>query len=135
MVIAFHDIQNIAHALEVMAEREKTYFFASEHSILGKSQLYETLNMEDAVPTQKGNRVQIKSLSFHLCNRTVLLLFDISSLFLIITGWGLQPNSEYRELFNYWIHKLDESGLKDRIWHEWTYEVHDSFIWICRTAN
>ena len=47
-------LKNIAHALEVMAEREKTYFFASEHSILGKSQLYETLNMEDAVPTQKG---------------------------------------------------------------------------------
>ena len=39
----------------------------------------------------------------------------------------MQPNSEYRELFNYWIHKLDESGLKDRIWHEWTYEVDDFF--------
>ena len=42
-----------------MAEQEKTYFFASEHSILGKSQLYETLNMEDAVPTQKGQCVKL----------------------------------------------------------------------------
>ena len=66
MVIAFHDMQNIAHALEVMAEREKTYFFASEHSILGKSQLYETLNMEDAVPTQKGKELKICSISSHL---------------------------------------------------------------------
>ena len=57
-------MQNIAHALEVMAEGEKTYFFASEHSILGKSQLYETLNMEDAVPTQKGTHVEIKSFMY-----------------------------------------------------------------------
>lgn len=45
--------KNIAHAMEVMEELENTYFFASEHSILGRSK-YETLNMEDAVPTQKG---------------------------------------------------------------------------------
>ena len=56
-----------------------------------------------------------------------LRYFPNPSHFLIITGWGLQPNSEYRELFNYWIHKLDESGLKDRIWHEWTYEVANFF--------
>ena len=49
-----------------MAEREKTYFFASEHSILGKSQLYETLNMEDAVPTQKGKELGIYSIRSHL---------------------------------------------------------------------
>ena len=53
-VVSMFVVKNIAHAMEVMAEREKTYFFASEHSILGKSHLYETLNMEDAVPTQKG---------------------------------------------------------------------------------
>ena len=45
--------KNIAHAMEMMEEIENTYFFASEHSILGRSK-YETLNMEDTVPTQKG---------------------------------------------------------------------------------
>ena len=61
LLFPFH-VKNIAHAMEVMAEREKTYFFASEHSILGKSHLYETLNMEDMIPTQKGQlmRVEIK---------------------------------------------------------------------------
>ena len=45
--------KNIAHAMKMMEEIENTYFFASEHSILGRSK-YETLNMEDTVPTQKG---------------------------------------------------------------------------------
>ena len=52
---------------------------------------------------------------------------SVSSPHLIITGWGLQPNSEYRDLFNYWLHKLDESGLKDRMWDSWTYKADDFF--------
>ena len=46
---------------------------------------------------------------------------------IIPLGWGLQPNSEYRDLFNYWLAKLDESGLKDNLWHRWTYEGLEDF--------
>ena len=32
-----------------------------------------------------------------------------------------------REIFNYWLHKLDESGLKDRMWQEWSYQRVEEF--------
>ena len=43
------------------------------------------------------------------------------------TGWGIQMNSEYSELLNYWLHHLDQTGIKDRMWQEWTYERHEEF--------
>ena len=30
-------------------------------------------------------------------------------------------------MLNYWLHKFDESGLKDRIWKEWSYERIEEF--------
>ena len=37
------------------------------------------------------------------------------------------PDSLYSELLNYWLHKLDESGLKDRMWQEWSNERIEEF--------
>ena len=45
------------------------------------------------------------------------------------SGWGIQKASEYSELLNYWLHKLDESGLKDRILQGWANErIEESTI-------
>ena len=41
--------------MEIMDKQEKTYFFASEWGFLGKSHLYESIDMEDAIPIQKGS--------------------------------------------------------------------------------
>lgn len=43
------------------------------------------------------------------------------------TGWGIQANSEYSELLNYWLHKFDESGVRERLWRNWTYQATEEF--------
>ena len=43
------------------------------------------------------------------------------------TGWGIQENSEYAELLNYWLHKLDQSGVKERVWKNWTFKATEDF--------
>ena len=45
------------------------------------------------------------------------------------TGWGIQANSEYAELLNHWLHKFDESGVRDRLWRNWTYQATEEF-WV-----
>ena len=45
------------------------------------------------------------------------------------TGWGIQKNSEYTELLNHWLHKLDESGVRERLWTKWTYKGTEEF-WV-----
>ena len=42
-------------------------------------------------------------------------------------AWGLQKNSEYKELFNYWLHKLHVAGIKDIVWQRWTYMRNEEF--------
>ena len=36
-------------------------------------------------------------------------------------GWGVQHNSEFTQLLNYWIAKLDENGMKPNMMRDWTY--------------
>ena len=45
------------------------------------------------------------------------------------TGWGIQKNSEYSEPLNHWLHKLEESGARDRMWMNWTYKATEEF-WV-----
>ena len=45
------------------------------------------------------------------------------------TGWGIQQNSEYSELLDHWLHKLDESGVRERMWTNWTYKATEEF-WV-----
>ena len=42
-------------------------------------------------------------------------------------GWGIAKNSEYAGLLNYWLHKFDESGIRDRQWKWWTYKGGEQF--------
>ena len=39
----------------------------------------------------------------------------------------LQDNSEYLGLLNHWLHKLEESGVKERMWKNWTYKASEEF--------
>ena len=39
----------------------------------------------------------------------------------------LQNNSEYLGLLNHWLHKLEESGVKERMWKNWTYKASEDF--------
>ena len=43
------------------------------------------------------------------------------------TGWGIQRDSEYSELLNHWLHKFDESGARERLWRNWTYQATEEF--------
>ena len=43
------------------------------------------------------------------------------------TGWGIQENSEYSELLNHWLTKFDESGVRGRLWRNWTYKATEEF--------
>ena len=45
------------------------------------------------------------------------------------TGWGIQKQSEYSELLNHWLHKFDESAVRDRLWRNWTYQAAEEF-WV-----
>ena len=40
---------------------------------------------------------------------------------------SLQDNSEYLGLLNHWLHKLEESGVKERMWKNWTYKASEEF--------
>ena len=40
-----------------------------------------------------------------------------------------QKNSEYSEPLNHWLHKLEESGARDRMWMNWTYKATEEF-WV-----
>ena len=42
-------------------------------------------------------------------------------------GMGIQADSEYAELLNYWLHRFEESGVKDRLWANWTYVGEETF--------
>ena len=44
-------------------------------------------------------------------------------------GFGLQKSSEFREILNYWIAKLDENGMMHNLMNDWTYKGQDKF-WI-----
>ena len=39
----------------------------------------------------------------------------------------MQDNSEYLGLLNHWLHKLEESGIKERMWKKWTYKASEEF--------
>ena len=39
----------------------------------------------------------------------------------------MQDKSEYLGLINHWLHKLEESGVKERMWKNWTYKVSEEF--------
>ena len=39
----------------------------------------------------------------------------------------MQDNSEYLGLINHWLHKLEESGVKERMWKNWTYKASEEF--------
>ena len=43
------------------------------------------------------------------------------------TGWGIAKNSEFAGLLNHWLHKFDESGIRDRLWKWWTYKGGEQF--------
>ena len=49
-------------------------------------------------------------------------------------GWGVQPNSEFTELLNYWLATLDENGMKHNMMRDWTYKAMDKF-WIDDAAE
>ena len=42
-------------------------------------------------------------------------------------GFGFKKNSELRDLFSYQIQKLEESGVKDKLWKKWTSERSEDF--------
>ena len=42
-------------------------------------------------------------------------------------GWGIQADSEYLELLNYWLQKLEETGVRERMWNNWTYQASEEF--------
>ena len=46
---------------------------------------------------------------------------------LLHTCWGITKNSEFSGLLNYWLHRFDETGVKDRLWKWWTYKGGEEF--------
>ena len=43
------------------------------------------------------------------------------------TGWGIAKNSEFAGLLNHWLHKFDESGIRDRLWKWWNFDNGEQF--------
>ena len=39
----------------------------------------------------------------------------------------MQKNSEYLGLINHWLHKLEEDGVKERMWKNWTTKASEEF--------
>ena len=41
---------------------------------------------------------------------------------------------KYSEIFNNWLHKIEETGVRERIWKNWTYQAYEEF-WIDEPAQ
>ena len=52
-------------------------------------------------------------------------LYHVKCLF--STAWGITKNSEFTGLLNHWLQKFDETGLKERLWKQWTYKGGEEF--------
>ena len=100
--------------------REKTLFFGPEIAMLGVAhrlrKLRYEMNSEVKYFINKSN-----------LNTNISYFHRIDEQFNSQTGWGIQANSEYAELLNHWLHKFDESGTRDRIWRNWTYQATEEF--------
>ena len=99
--------------------QEKTLFFGPEIAMLGVAHRLKKLRFEMKIEIKYFIQSNLIS---HFC-----YYHRIDEQFNSQTGWGIQANSEYAELLNHWLHKFDESGARDRIWRNWTYQATEEF--------
>ena len=56
-----------------------------------------------------------------------MIFYSFNKQFNNVPGWGISKNSEFTGLLNHWLQKFDETGVKDRLWKQWTYTRGEEF--------
>ena len=88
-----------------------------------------TPDLLDKIYTQEKALLYSEQLGFVLGEWQRLRRLRIAEEIYSQVGWGIQQNSEYEELLNWWIHKKQESGVQKRLWEKWTYKALEKF-WV-----